>query len=116
MLDFEPYDRWVPFAYRFKSLSSLTCHVNKGSGIFVSPKIVIRATGSVGASLLLWTLGAIASLAGLLVWLELGLSIPKFQPPDSTNELRREGEKPFISIPRNGGEKNYVGLSTDCAL
>lgn len=54
-------------------------------------------------------------MAGLLVWLELGLSIPKFQPPDSTNEPRCEGERPFISIPRNGGEKNYVGLPTVCA-
>lgn len=54
-------------------------------------------------------------MAGLLVWLELGLSIPKFQPPDSTNEPRREGERPFISVPRNGGEKNYVGLLTECA-
>lgn len=96
-------------------LSLLTCLVNKGSGIFVSPGIVLRATGSVGVSLLLWTLGAIAGMAGLLVWLELGLSIPKFQPPDTANEPRREGEKPFISIPRNGGEKNYVGLFTKCA-
>lgn len=100
---------------RIESLSLLTCHVNQGSGIFVSPKIVLRATGSVGASLFLWTLGAIAAVAGLLVWLELGMSIPKFQPPESPNELRREGERPFVSIPRNGGEKNYVGLSTDCA-
>lgn len=50
-------------------------------------------------------------MTGLLVWLELGLSIPKFQTPDSTNEAHREGERPFISVPRNGGEKNYVGLS-----
>ncbi|MCJ1462469.1 hypothetical protein MMC07_001071 [Pseudocyphellaria aurata] len=79
-----------------------------GSGIFVSPAIVLRATGSVGASLFLWSVGAIAGLTGLLVWLELGLSIPKFQPPESANEPRFEGERPFINIPRNGGEKNYL--------
>lgn len=74
-----------------------------GSGIFVSPAIVLRGTGSVGASLCLWALGAVAGIAGLLVWLELGLSIPKFQPPDAVN-----GERHLICIPRNGGEKNYV--------
>lgn len=81
-----------------------------GSGIYIAPAIVLGATGSVGASLLLWTLGAITSIAGLLVWLEVGLSIPKFQLPDSTNEPRWEGERHFISVPRSGGEKNYVGF------
>lgn len=86
-------------------------YLEPGSGIFVLPALVLRATGSVGASLLLWTLGAVYGIAGLLVWLELGLSIPKFQPPDSTNEPRWEGERPLISVPRNGGVKNYVGFS-----
>lgn len=38
------------------------------------------------------------------MWLELGLSIPKFQPPDAVNDQRS-----LVCIPRNGGEKNYVG-------
>lgn len=83
-------------------------HLHAGSGIYVAPAIVLRETGSVGASLLLWTLGAILSMAGLLVFLELGLSIPKFQPPDASSEPSREGEIPFVTIPRNGGAKNYV--------
>lgn len=87
-----------------------------GSGIFVSPAIVLRGTGSVGASLCLWALGAVAAISGLLVWLELGLSIPKFRPRDEINpneinpdEVNNQGS--LVCFPRNGGEKNYVSLS-----
>lgn len=85
-----------------------------GSGIYVAPAIVLRQTGSVGISLLLWTLGAVVSMSGLLVYLELGLSVPKFQPPDAPNEPPREGERPFVSVPRNGGAKNYVSCRVGC--
>lgn len=91
-----------------------------GSGIFVSPAIVLRGTGSVGASLCLWALGAVAAIAGLLVWLELGLSIPKFRQrdeinpdeihPDEINPDEVNNLGPLVCFPRNGGEKNYVGL------
>jgi hypothetical protein len=67
-----------------------------GSGIFVAPAIILKGTGSTGISLILWPLGALVATSGLLVWLELGLSIPKF-----------EGR----SVPRSGGEKNYVSIS-----
>jgi hypothetical protein len=79
----------------------VSLHLNRtiGSGIFVAPAIILRGTGSVGASLLLWAAGAIFATAGLLVWLELGLSVPR-QPV-------RDGVK--RSVPRSGGEKNYVG-------
>lgn len=87
-----------------------------GSGIFVTPAIVLRGTGSVGASLCLWALGAVAAVSGLLVWLELGLSIPKFRPRDENNpdgiapdEVNNQGA--LVCFPRNGGEKNYVSLS-----
>lgn len=94
-----------------------------GSGIYVAPAIVLRQTGSVGASLLLWTLGAVLCMSGLLVYLELGLSIPKFQPPDATtNEPAQDGAITYVVIPRNGGAKNYVSSSgerqyaqTDCS-
>ncbi|KAH6680931.1 amino acid permease-domain-containing protein [Halenospora varia] len=76
-----------------------------GSGIFVSPVKVLVGTGSVGASLILWSFGAIVSTCGLLIWLELGLSVPfrevKVTPgPHGTFEKK--------SVPRNGGEKNYL--------
>lgn len=71
----------------------------------MSPVKVLVGTGSVGASLILWSFGAIVSTCGLLVWLELGLSVPfrevKVTPgPHGTFERK--------SVPRNGGEKNYV--------
>ncbi|KAL9123886.1 MAG: hypothetical protein Q9217_006728 [Psora testacea] len=80
----------------------------EGSGIYVSPAIVLQATNSTGVSLFLWTLGAIFGVSGVLVWLELGLSIPKFQPPEQALEPQREGEGAFESVPRSGGEKNYL--------
>ncbi|KAL8856831.1 MAG: hypothetical protein Q9178_006548 [Gyalolechia marmorata] len=79
-----------------------------GSGIYTTPAIVLRATNSVGISLLLWAFGAVLGLCGLLVWLELGMSIPKFQPPPEEGTGSLDGEAPFENVPRNGGEKNYL--------
>ncbi|KAF1814073.1 hypothetical protein P152DRAFT_481226 [Eremomyces bilateralis CBS 781.70] len=70
-----------------------------GSGIFMLPGKVLAGTGSVGASLLLWAFGALIHLCGLLVWLELGLSVP-FRNVPGTNEQK--------SVPRSGGELNYL--------
>jgi len=78
----------------------VSLHLNRsiGSGIFVTPALILRGTGSIGASLLLWAAGAVISTSGLLVWLELGLSVPR--------QRVQEGSKK--SVPRSGGEKNYV--------
>ena len=76
--------------------SSIT---NTGSGIFTLPSKVLGGTGSVGPSLLLWTLGSIIAFCGLLVWLELGLSVPIRTIP-GTDQRK--------SVPRSGGEKNFV--------
>jgi len=53
--------------------------------VFSIPSSVFAASGSVGFSLILWVLGGIVSAAGLSVYLEYGLAIPK-----------------------SGGEKNYL--------
>jgi len=82
-----------------------------GSGIYVTPAIVLKSTNSVGISLLLWTFGSVAGMSALLVWLELGLSIPKFEVANRDSaEARRDGETKWEPVPRNGGEKNYVSL------
>lgn len=83
----------------------------EGTGIYVMPAIALKATNSVRISLIFWSLGAIFGISGVLVWLELGLSIPKFRPADLGLEPQREGEGAFECVPRSGGEKNYVSLS-----
>lgn len=81
------------------------CH-GSGSGIFVTPTIILENTNSVGISLLLWTLGAVVAFSGLLVWLELALTIPQVEV----------GPGHKVSVPRSGGEKNYVSSSNSTRI
>jgi amino acid transporter len=61
----------------------------------------MQGTGSVGISILFWLIGGIASMAGILVYTEFGLTIPRHD---------FDGEKK--SVPRSGGEKNYVSSAS----
>jgi amino acid transporter len=69
-----------------------------GSGIFVTPRLVLLGTGSVGISLILWVLGGVISFCGLVVWNEFGLTIPQRVVPSGSRR----------PVPRSGGEKNYL--------
>ncbi|PGH04638.1 hypothetical protein AJ79_07035 [Helicocarpus griseus UAMH5409] len=56
-----------------------------GTGIFATPSAILSLTGSVGLSLIVWLIGMLIAMTGTAVYLEFG-----------------------TSIPRNGGEKNYL--------
>ena len=68
----------------------------------MTPIKVFTGTESVGASLLLWTVGGLIGTCGLLVWLELGLSVPLRMVEVMPGRFEKK------SVPRSGGEKNYV--------
>lgn len=102
--------RVPPESQKLGPISVMCLIVNRtiGTGIYVMPAIALKATNSVRISLIFWSLGAIFGISGVLVWLELGLSIPKFRPADLGLEPQREGEGAFECVPRSGGEKNYL--------
>ncbi|KAF8338662.1 APC amino acid permease, partial [Amanita rubescens] len=56
-----------------------------GTGIYATPSIILRASGSVGITFIMWLLGAALAAAGTAVYIELG-----------------------TGLPRSGGEKNYL--------
>lgn len=65
-----------------------------------APSTILKATNSVGITIILWIVGGIVVIAGLLVWLKLGLSIPRF--------VAGRNERSDL---RSGGDKNYVGAN-----
>lgn len=61
---------------------------------------------------MLWVLGAISGMCALLVWLEFGLSIPKFELQNRNDDDSPAQGTSLQCVPRSGGEKNYVGCET----
>jgi len=56
-----------------------------GTGIFATPSVILRSSGSAGVTLLMWIVGTLVAATGTAVYMELG-----------------------TGIPRSGGEKNYL--------
>lgn len=72
-----------------------------GSGIWNSPALVFYNTQSIGGSILMWLYGALTCMAGVVLYIELGLTVPRWRLPDGTK----------FSTPRSGAELVYVCLS-----
>ena len=80
------------------STACLMLNHTVGTGIFETPRTVWLGTRSVSGALFMWTLGSLITFSGLFVHLELGLTIPRYS-------VRGR----WCSVPRSGGDKNYVG-------
>ena len=87
----------------------------------MTPTKVVRYTHSVGITLLFWLCGAIAAMAGILVYMEFGLTTPRYTftswttprnllmaGAEGKDESEDDGEDQKVSVPRNGGELHYV--------
>ncbi|KAJ4307254.1 hypothetical protein N0V88_000635 [Collariella sp. IMI 366227] len=103
------------------SVSCLLFNRMIGSGIFNSSAVVFYNTQSIGMSMLLWLYGVVLALSGLVLYIDLGLTVPRYELPDGTK----------ISTPRSGGELPYrreptqpqgkivgiaIGANTFCCL
>ncbi|KAH7924904.1 APC amino acid permease [Leucogyrophana mollusca] len=85
--DTELYDN-VPEEKRQLGISSAIFLIfNRviGTGVFAAPSIILRSSGSVGMTFIMWILGALVAAAGTAVFVEFG-----------------------TGIPRSGGEKTYM--------
>ncbi|KAG9659277.1 hypothetical protein KCU64_g3957, partial [Aureobasidium melanogenum] len=68
-----------------------------GTGVFDAPTSVLRDDRNVGSSLMLWLAGCFATLAGALIYIEYGTTIPRYK----FDHVPRY-------VPRNGGELVYM--------
>jgi len=88
-----------PFRLGYFSTACLIINRVIGTGIFNSPGTVIRGTNSTGATILLWLAGCLYGLAGMHVYVEYGLNVPRYVI-DGIEQ----------SVPRSGGDLHYVSL------
>ena len=91
---------YPPRANKLGTFSTACLLINRiiGTGIFETPKSVWLGTRSVSGALFMWCVGSLIAFSGLFMYLELGLTVPRYV-------VRGE----WRSVPRSGGEKNYVG-------
>ena len=61
----------------FISITALTLNDILGSGIFITPSLILKYSGSFGMSLLLWLVGGVIATLASLCYLELALLVKK---------------------------------------
>lgn len=85
--------------FRLTTLDVVCLVLNRmiGSGIFMTPHKVMEQTKSTGVALLFWFAGVLYALAGMHIYIEYGLNVPRV--------LFGGREQ---SVPRSGGDLNYV--------
>lgn len=85
--------------FRLTTLDVVCLVLNRmiGSGIFMTPHKVMAQTQSTGVSLLFWFAGVLYALAGMHIYIEYGLNVPR---------VFFGGREQ--SVPRSGGDLNYV--------
>ncbi|KAK0703923.1 amino acid permease-domain-containing protein [Lasiosphaeria miniovina] len=81
------------------SVSCLILNRLIGSGIFNSSSVIFSNTQSIGISLLFWLYGLTMAISGTIVYIELGLTVPRYRLGDGTSK---------ISVVRSGGELPYL--------
>ncbi|KAK0705467.1 amino acid permease-domain-containing protein [Lasiosphaeris hirsuta] len=81
------------------SVSCLILNRLIGSGIFNSSSVIFSNTQSIGISLFFWLYGLTMAISGTIVYIELGLTVPRYRLGDGTSK---------ISVVRSGGELPYL--------
>ncbi|KAK0752576.1 amino acid permease-domain-containing protein [Schizothecium vesticola] len=85
------------FRLGFFSTACLLINRMIGTGIFNSPGTVIRGTNSTGGAMLLWFAGTLYGLAGIHVYIEYGLNVPRYVI-DGIEQ----------AVPRSGADLHYL--------
>ncbi|KAK0627976.1 amino acid permease-domain-containing protein [Immersiella caudata] len=85
--------------FRLGFFSAACLIVNRviGTGIFYSPGTVIRGTDSTGGAMMLWLAGILYGFAGIHVYVEYGLNVPRYVI-DGVEQ----------AVPRSGGDIHYL--------
>ncbi|KAK0645372.1 amino acid permease-domain-containing protein [Cercophora newfieldiana] len=86
-----------PFRLGYFSTACLIINRVIGTGIFNGPGTVIRGTQSAGGAMLLWFAGCLYGLAGMHVYVEYGLNVPRYVI-DGIEQ----------AVPRSGGDLHYL--------
>ncbi|RSL89285.1 hypothetical protein CEP51_001288 [Fusarium floridanum] len=86
-----------PFRLTYIDVMCLVINRMIGTGIFDSPRTVMRGVRSPGIAILFWLCGCVYALAGAHVYVEYGLNVPRYVI-DGIEQ----------SVPRSGGDLHYL--------